>query len=492
VLRSPQLAFRYDDSMWGGRIVLAILVVAGCTKANPAKHCDDGTCIDPNYPFCDVSGAVAGEPGACIATACTANQFVECRGDVEVRCNAEGTNYNVATCERGCDAAANGCRLCDRGETACTNGQVARCDVSGVVMASELCTLGCFEDEPRCREIDPSNGLAAYFDMVQNPPDLDLANALFDTSTGEVSDNGQSISVPSFAVTAPIGGVPLRVFVVNSAKITQAWAGDPTSLSTGPGFVLLARGEIRISGQLGASSTGGSASELPGCSGGNGLLRTNCNYSASSGGGGGFATNGAKGGTIANNSEPGGAAGIASGNEKLIPLRGGCQGGRVDDSSGPILIRGGGGGGAMQLVSRTKIVVDGIINVKGGGGDGEEYDVGVYVIAGGGSGGAILLEAPSVILDVNGVLDATGGDGSDICFDLASFNCSLRGAGAKPGVAATAGVDIDCLSNGKATVSGSGGGGLGRIRINTVDGTYTKASSATEGGALTSGTIATR
>lgn len=188
--------------MWGGRAALAVLVVAGCTKANPAKHCDDGTCIDTNYPFCDVSGAVAGEPGACIAPACTADQFVECRGDVELRCNADGTNFNLTPCDRGCDANAGGCRLCDPGETACTNGQVATCDASGATTVKETCPLGCFETEARCREIDPSNDIGTYFDAVPNPPDLDLEFATFRTDTGIVTDNGNELTVPSFAVSA--------------------------------------------------------------------------------------------------------------------------------------------------------------------------------------------------------------------------------------------------------------------------------------------------
>ena len=115
------------------------------------------------------------------------DQFVECRDDVELRCNADGSNYNLTPCDRGCDAAAGGCRLCDPGETACTNGQVATCDASGAVMNRETCVLGCFETEPRCRDIDPSNGLATYFDMVPNPPDLDLEFGNFDTGTGRVT-----------------------------------------------------------------------------------------------------------------------------------------------------------------------------------------------------------------------------------------------------------------------------------------------------------------
>ena len=40
--------------------------------------------------------------------------------------------------------------------------------------------------------------------------------------------------------------------------------------------------------------------------------------------------------------------------------------------------------------------------------------------------------------------------------------------------------------------SDGGGGGLGRIRINTADATYVKANTTVENGALSTGTIRTR
>lgn len=485
--------FRYDGVMRWRCVALLVWGLVACTKPNPAKYCADGTCSDPRYPFCDVSGAIAGEPGSCIASACTADEFVECRGDVEVRCNPEGTNYNLVTCERGCDAQAGGCRLCNAGETACTNGQVATCDETGRIVAGETCPLGCFEDQPRCREIDPSNGLGAYLDMVSSAPDLDLENAQFNPQTGEVRNNFALISVPSFLVSAPSGGVEVRVFVANSVRITQAIALTGSDSVPGPAFALLAKSDISVTGRLWATFSAGSASMLAGCSGGNGAINNGCSYSSSAGGGGGFGTNGAKGGDVTNNSNPGGPAGIANGNERLVPLRGGCQGGRVNDGGTPLLMRGGGGGGAIQLVSRTRINIDGQVNVEGEQGGTEDYDnpLGNLVLTGGGSGGAILLEAPSVNLGASAHLAARGGDGIDVCGSTA-FTCSVRGLGARPGVGATPGADISCVANGKPTKSGGGGGGLGRVRINTADGTYTKASTAVEEAVVSTGMIATR
>ena len=163
--------------------VFLVLVLAACTKANPAAHCQSGTCTDPKFPFCDVNGIVGGEPGACVAVSCAAGAFAECRDNAEVRCNAMGDNYEVVQCERGCDAAADGCRLCNPNETACTNGKVATCDAAGTLISQHACPLGCFEDEPRCRDIAPSNELGAYRDQVVAPAALDLSDATIDTTT---------------------------------------------------------------------------------------------------------------------------------------------------------------------------------------------------------------------------------------------------------------------------------------------------------------------
>lgn len=273
-------------------------------------------------------------------------------------------------------------------------------------------------------------------------------------------------------------------------SVTQALAAS--AIDGGPGFVLLARGTITIVGKLSAGSSAG-ASQLSGCAGGYGLIRSNCNYSSSAGGGGAFATNGGKGGDVTNNSEVGGAGGIANGNAQLVPLRGGCRGGGTNDSSGPYPGLEGGGGGAIQLVSRTRILVDGIIDVSGGGGGGDRYDqTNGIVLGGGGAGGAILLEAPAVELGANSQLLAHGGDGGSAC-GQSGVTCSAAGKGAHVGIAATAGADQNCNSSGSLpTATGGGGGGLGRVRINTASGSYSKASSSVEDAALTAGTIATR
>lgn len=466
-------------------------ISVGCTKSNPAKLCEDGTCTDPSFPFCDVSGAIAGEAGACIAASCSADTFIECREDVEVRCNVDGTNYNLAQCDLGCDDSLGGCRLCAPGETTCTNGKVVSCDATGVQTVLETCPLGCFANEPRCIEIDPSNSFAMYLDMVPDPPDLTLVAGSFSTVNGDVFDGAQQLTVPNFAVPAVSGGVAARVFVVGSISITQASASTGSN-EPGPALVILARGDIEITGRLGAGRAGSGAG-IGACNAGPGTGPNTCNSactcSAASAGGGAYGSNGAKGGNI--NGFVGGSGGIANGTEQLVPLRGGCPSGLAHKRTTTVY---GFGGGAIQLVSRTRILIDGIIDTRGadGGGtawspDGGTTRGGAY--ESGGAGGAILLEAPVVSLGPNGSLLATGGRGGNA-------NCTFCGAGATPGVAATPGTDrtATCsVANADTSFAGGGGGGgLGRIRINTADGTYLKSSSANEGGAVTAGTLATR
>ena len=153
-------------------VIGVLALVVGCTKSNPAATCTNGSCRDPAYPFCDADGAIAGIPGTCIAVQCTAGQFGACRADdVSLVCSSSGDNYNAVQCANGCDPSS-GCLACAPNQTVCTNGMVASCDAMGVQTLTP-CPLGCFEDQSRCRDIDPSNRLATYMDMVQSPVDLD-------------------------------------------------------------------------------------------------------------------------------------------------------------------------------------------------------------------------------------------------------------------------------------------------------------------------------
>jgi hypothetical protein len=463
---------------WSMIFVASVLVeMIGCTRPNPAS-CVDGTCTDPSLPFCDVGGEIAGGPLTCIAVTCTPGDFATCRGDTELTCNSVGTDYDIVQCERGCDPAG-GCRLCAPNQTVCTNGRLQTCDAAGAVISSEACSLGCIEEQPRCAKLAPSNDLAAYADSVQNPPDLELTDATFDTSTGVVIAGGQPVTVPNFLVARTGNGVPIRVFVVGSLKLTDATIGIG-SLATsapGPGLAIFARGDIALAGDFVVSPLAGEATL--GCRPPGSALQT---QGVSVGGGGGAnATDGAEGGAVAN-VFPVGAKDIAAGTAQLVPLRGGCSGGAA--MAAPFQD----GGGAIQLSSATKINIDGVLDARGhNGSHGEPAVLGGGIPAdGGGGGGSILLEAPQVLLSANAKLLTTGGNGCTAC---PTTNCGAGGVGATAKTAATKGMDVGEVA---AASGGGGGGGVGRVRINTATSGYTKSGSTVEDAILTTGTISTR
>lgn len=472
-----------------------LVLIAACGFPRPAdvldpKSCAAGVCTDPAYPFCDEGGEVSGAAKTCIAVSCHPGDFAACRGDNELSCNAAGTTYDVVQCERGCDPAI-GCRLCEPNQTVCANGRFQACDAAGAITSSEACPLGCFADQPRCREIDPSNNLGMYLDMVPNPPDLDLTDARFNTMTGEVRNgvSGPPIPVPNFLVlVSGADGISIRVFIANNVRLEGSSGLEDIGrlLLTGPSLAIVARGDITILGSLTADGRAG-GSVLPSCVGGNGGQigipddQGNLVGKASAGGGGGgHATDGAEGGALIGASSFGsGSKGMAAGNNSLVPLRGGCPGGLAP------------GGGAIQLSSRTKVQVDGTIDVQGDNGFTTDDQPGL-IVSGGGAGGGILLEAPQIDLGPDGRLLARGGSGG-AAYTTPTQACALAGTGATPSAPAVRGGDINYVGvPSNVITAGGGGGGLGRIRINTPEGTYTKSNLSIEDGSLSTGVLSTR
>jgi hypothetical protein len=393
---------------------------------------------------------------------------------------------------------------------------VQTCDANGTVTDSETCPLGCFEDQPRCRQLDPSNGLAMYVDMVPNPPDIDVtANGQVDTGTGTFTINATSVTVPSFWISAPSGGSPVRVFVVHDFHIAAdaaLYAGDTTSSDsfTGTALAIVATGTITIDGTLGAGGTAGAHAD-PACIGGRGRESdTATQQQCGASGGGGFATLGGHGGNVTGGGVSGGAGGGTIGSAELVPLRGGCPAGGMFTDDGVYSDFGTGAGGAIQLSAGIAVNVNGVINVDGGSGYPDQVSARGTGVYGGGSGGGILVEAPTVVLGALGKLLARGGGGgstgdfgpytvdgnpiSGVPCGIVSVYCGNGGNGAAPGIDAQAGVNAQYTTMQSVTgmSGGGGGGGLGRIRINTVSGTYSKSSSSVEAGALTTGTVGSR
>ncbi len=135
---------------WVG--VLVAVVCSACSQSNP-RSCVDGSCTDPTLPFCDVDGALQGEPKVCIAVECTAGEFEACRGDQAITCNSVGADYDLIQCQLGCDPAALGCRGC-ADSSDCSN-PTPYCDVSnyecrGCRVDSECASTVCDLDAGTC------------------------------------------------------------------------------------------------------------------------------------------------------------------------------------------------------------------------------------------------------------------------------------------------------------------------------------------------------
>lgn len=483
------------------KCVVSFLGVAllGCTSPNP-KSCADGFCNDPALPFCDVDGAIAGVPEVCVAVDCTPGEFVACRGDEAIACNADGSNYDVTTCQLGCEATT-GCKLCEPNQTACTNGTLATCDANGNIASSEKCGLGCLDDQPRCRDIDPSNGLAQYIDLVEAPADIELDGASIDTATGSISSAGGPIMLTSYLASNG-DGPSIRVFVGNNIRLKDVSIDG--SINSSPAIAFLARGSIVVEGRVRVGRAG--AIKDFECLGWNGRIADveiqEIGRSTGSGGGGN-ATPGGNGGSIGNPPVPGGMGGGTFGNDAIIPLRGGCAGGSSSEQGGQSA--GIPGGGAIQLSSAARIEVRGIIDVRGTTGWAEPCGYGGCSY-GGGAGGGILLEAGVVELGPDAKLIAKGGGGGafgpspqqdDTANPQPGISCGTNcsgGNGAAVGIPAGSGTGVAQASTTSmsVTATAAGGGGLGRARINTLDTTYIKANTTIEAASLTAGLLRTR
>ncbi len=479
---------KHHRFMW--RAYVAFIVLSGCgSTANP-RSCLDGTCTTEEFPFCDVNGTFGEEPETCIAVTCEPMTFAQCRDDVAITCNATGNDYDLLDCPLGCQDNL-GCRSCEPNQTVCANGAVQTCDASGSVTSSEACALGCFESEPRCRNIEPSNGLAQYADAIPQPPDLDLsAGGTINVDTGAVMVGLDPVIASSVLVNRPAGGVPIRLFVVRNARIGDVgvYANQSTALNNQPALAIVATGNISIEGAFRLNGVGSVSNAA--CDGEVGIAASSQPYRLTGSGGGGHATAGAPGGALSGfSSAP--DAGSANGTATLIPLRGGCSSGGNAT-----------GGGAIQLSARGKLVVSGMIDAMGSSGQAEQGSV-----AGGGAGGGILLEASSVELTGSGKLLGTGGAGASpernggysetgdpplggTC--SVSAYCGAGGDGATNTTPATPGTSIPFVTAADYIGSGGGGGGLGRIRINTPTTTYSTASTSTVVGDVTSGPLSTR
>ena len=299
------------------------------------------------------------------------------------------------------------------------------------------------------------------YEPVYAAPDIQIRAA------GEGVLEGIGFEVVTNAGPTPLAIVTMETLDIEFGGILHAVGRHPLVLVTNADTNI--EGELSVASSWGFQGAGGALGGLPPALGGEGPGGASGGNlppkgEVPGGGGGGGGTFGGPGGT---GSSPirggGGLPGTPYGSVKLEPLLAG-SGGAAGSSSAS----GGAGGGALQLVSRTSIVVSGRLDA---GGSGAQTGGGGSAGAGGGSGGALLIEAPFVA--VTGLLGANGGagignnqsagdNGSAALVPALDVTYGRGGAGSDADGVAGDGTLLP------GAVSGSGGGGgAGRIRINT-------------------------
>jgi hypothetical protein len=425
-------------------------------------------------------------------------------------------------------------RSCEH--TACAGSTLEVCNPSGSVDHTEECALGCYSDGARCNLMSPSNGLAPALDEADQHSAITLdSGSQINTDTGVIMSAGRPITVATTTL-AQSGGPFLRVFLARSWTIHDVRVRGALPVAFVSSLDITVQGMIDASADGGADgpgallcgdTTGGGGDPFPG-------LFQRQTVGSSPGypvflwcmngfGGGGFGTVGGAGGMRI--AEMVGAGGQVNGNAELIPLRGGCEGGGglVPSSPGPLNdlppYRGA-GGGAVQFVSGREVHIvaatslKGIVSVGGGGGiagalgHNDSMDPAlIYGPGGGGAGGGILIEAPGVVIDDGAMLLAAGGGGGGYgaCTPTPNGSNAQLGTAPASGGACPSGVTPSAIGGRGATTgvgeaganattgsAGSGGGGLGRIRINTADGQYSIGANAIVRGVATTGIVGRR
>jgi len=221
----------------------------------------------------------------------------------------------------------------------------------------------------------------------------------------------EGLSVRDTASLRVVGSMPLMI--VSTGPITVSGAIDVSSFHAGAGA---------FSVGAGASVDRMACSSPP-------QAGVDCDkHGASGGGGGGFSKFGSGGdsGGVTHNCDDGDddgkppTAGGAAVTGIPARIRAGCAGapgasttesGASPEDKG----EGGPGGGAIQLVSRSTLVVDGVIHAGGAGGTpGSAHRASG---GGGGSGGYIGLEANDLQVATTATLAANGGGGGGGCDD---------------------------------------------------------------------------
>ncbi len=352
---------------------------------------------------------------------------------------------------------------------------------------------GCEIGGPSCDalfDFPPSNfdpDEPAVFAGAGNQLTLDCGISVFNSETLTFS-NWCGEYEPTPVVREQTGGPEAVIVPFGGLNVVS---GSTLKLDGDRPVIIAVYGDATIDGVVDAGAGGSAAgpgADQSDCAVPDGNDDTDDDNGGGGGGGGGFGAAGGGGGS----GHDGGASvagGSAAGNAELVPLRGGCSGGRGGrGKSSSAAGRGGGGGGAVQISVSGSLSVNGTISAAGGGGRiGDQQEDGG---GGGGSGGAILLEGDTVTVATGAVVAANGGggasgnqtnstdgaDGEDGGNDATAAAGGTAGNGAgnggdggASGSEATGGQDGQRYSRVLSSYNGAGGGGgggsAGRIRI---------------------------
>lgn len=298
---------------------------------------------------------------------------------------------------------------------------------------------------------------------------VDQPNCALDTMAKTVGCGDPSAL--EFTTITQSDGSKVGVYVARSIRIE---AGSRLSFVGTQAIALVALDTFEIEGAIdvgvkdASTAPGGFGPPALAQSKGGGPGGGGAGSGTSAGGGGSYCGQGGLGATIDDSTPtPGGAV---YGNPEIIPLVGGSAGGSA------ALSLSGGGGGAIQLVGGKSFRIAASGSVSAGGGGGHFWGaVTSQHAAGGGSGGAILIESPNV--QIAGIVAANGGGGgaSAIAEHGTASATAAAGSSGPAGSAGGNGSAGDDPKGGNAVRAApsnapGGGGGAGRIRINSLTG----------------------
>jgi hypothetical protein len=408
---------------------------------------------------------------------------------------------------RDTSTSPDGSQPCSSNGPTCSDASTLQ-SCTGGMLTKTTCAFGCVSmGTPHCAVFQPDPPVTPADLTTMGVTDVVVSAAGFiDTGSGAIDNVRPANMSPTTAETH--NGIVFQARAGVGVFIVQNFTlGDGITLKArGPNaLAIVATQKATLKGTLdarGYDMTGllcGNGTPGPGGAAGGG--QTSGMGANGSGMGPGLGTGiytttaGAGGGAYGGHGGAGGGYPMSGGNPVMLvmPIVGGSGGGGSSEAYG------GGGGGGVQIVSPIEIDIGGGanpggINAGGCGGHGGAYGA---TGGGGGAGGIILLEAPVVSVLPQGGLAANGGAGStgDSAADGSPGLLSNAYAGAPAGVggygnagAGAYGADYDGVPGmaGTSQPGGSGGGSVGRIRVENQSGTLTVPT-----GAFTSPTLST-